>query len=195
MVRRSWADAKSPACVRALDYGGSGWRMQPRDLLLDGFERIQQSLRSAVRGLGPDQLAHRIAPGANPIGWLAWHLLRIQDDHVADVAGRDQVWTADGWAERFGLALDPGATGYGMTDDEVDRVRVPSADLLLGYADAVHARTAEFLRTVEPDDFDRIVDTSWDPPVTLGVRLVSVLDDDLKHVGQAAYARGLLDAR
>jgi hypothetical protein len=167
--------------------------MQPRDVLLDGFDRIHDLLRAAVDGLGPDQLAHRIAPGANPIGWLAWHLLRIQDDHVADVAGREQVWTADGWAERFGLPVEPAATGYGMDDDEVDSVRVSSADLLLGYSDAVHARTAEFLRGVEPDHLDRVVDTRWDPPVTLGVRLVSVLADDLQHVGQAAYVRGLLD--
>jgi hypothetical protein len=27
---------------------------------------------------------------------------------------------------------------------------------------------------------------------TLGVRLVSVVDDDVQHVGQAAYVRGLL---
>jgi hypothetical protein len=168
--------------------------MQPRDLLLDGFDRISEFLREAVDGLEPDQLAHRIAPGANPIGWLAWHLLRVQDDHVADIAGREQVWTAEGWADRFGLDLDPSATGYGFDDDEVDRVRVPSVDLLLGYADAVHARTAEFLRGIEPDDLDRVVDSSWNPPVTLGVRLVSVLSDDLQHVGQAAYVRGLLDA-
>jgi hypothetical protein len=168
--------------------------MHIRDLLLDGFDRISEELRVAVDGLSPDQLAHRIAPGANPIGWLAWHLLRIQDDHVADVAGREQVWTAEGWADRFGLDLDPRATGYGMDDDEVDRVRVPSADLLLGYAEAVSARTAEFLRGVEAEDLDRVVDESWDPPVTLGVRLVSVLSDDLQHVGQAAYVRGLLDA-
>ena len=65
---------------------------------------IHESLRRVVDGLTPDQLAHRTAPEANPIGWLAWHLVRVQDDHVADVAGREQVWTADGWADRFGLA-------------------------------------------------------------------------------------------
>jgi hypothetical protein len=167
--------------------------MQPRDLLLDGFDRVSELLRSAIEGLSPEQLAHRIAPGANPIGWLGWHAVRIQDDHVADVAGREQVWTAEGWADRFGLAVHPRATGYGMDDDEVDRVRVPSADLLLGYADAVHARTVEFVRGIDADDLDRVVDTSWNPPVTLGVRLVSVLSDDLQHIGQAAYVRGLLD--
>ena len=168
--------------------------MHTRDLLLDGFDRISEELRAAVDGLSPDQLAHRIAPGANPIGWLVWHLLRIQDDHVADVAGREQVWTAEGWADRFGLDLDPRVTGYGMDDDEVDRVRVPSVDLLVGYAEAVSARTTEFLRSIEADDLDRVVDDSWNPPVTLGVRLVSVLSDDLQHVGQAAYVRGLLRA-
>ena len=41
-------------------------------------------------------------------------------------------------------------------------------------------------------DLERVVDTSWDPPVTLGVRLISVISDDLQHAGQAAYAAGLL---
>ena len=173
---------------------GSGSRMQPRDLLLDGFERVREFLRSALDGLDADQLAHRIAPGANPIGWLAWHLLRVQDDHVADVAGTEQVWTSDGWADRFGVSLDDSATGYGMSSAEVAAVWVPSAELLLGYSDAVHERTAEFLQGLSDQDLDRVVDERWDPPVTLGVRLVSVLSDDLQHLGQAAYVRGLLGA-
>ena len=168
--------------------------MRSRDLLLYAYDQIQQTLRAAVSGLTPDQLEHRVAADANPIGWLAWHLLRVQDDHVADVAGNEQVWTAEGWADRFGLPLDPRATGYGMSRAEVDAVRVPAAELLLGYAGAVHARTAEFLRGLSDDDLDRVVDRRWDPPVTLGVRLVSVLSDDLQHLGQAAYVRGLLGA-
>jgi uncharacterized damage-inducible protein DinB len=149
-------------------------------------------VHGAVRALTPEQLAYRVNSEANSIAWLVWHLTRIQDDHVADVAGTEQVWTAEGWAGRFGLPLDDAATGYGMSDDEVDAVRVPSADLLLGYSRAVHARSAEFLRGLSDEDLDRVVDTRWDPPVTLGVRLVSVLSDDLQHLGQAAYVRGLL---
>ena len=169
--------------------------MHPRDLLLDGFDRVHDTLRAAVDGLPADRLTQRVAPGANPIGWLGWHLLRVQDDHVADVAGRQQVWTEQDWVSRFGLDLDPAATGYGFSDDEVDRVRVPSVEVLLGYSDAVHARTAEFLRATDADDLERVVDERWDPPVTLAVRLVSVLSDDLQHAGQAAYARGLLESR
>jgi uncharacterized damage-inducible protein DinB len=165
--------------------------MRSADLLLEGYERIRQTLRRVVEGLTPDQLEHRPTPDANSIAWLAWHLVRVQDDHLADVTDQEQAWTAEGWADRFGLPFDTSATGYGFSSEEVGQVRGVTADLLLGYADAVHTRTTEFLRGLTDDDLDRVVDTRWDPPVTLGVRLVSVLSDDLQHAGQAAYARGL----
>ena len=166
--------------------------MRSRDLLLYAYEQIQATLRRAIEGLTPDELTQRVGPEANTIAWLAWHLVRVQDDHVADVADSEQVWTRDDWVGRFGLPFPAEATGYGFSPEQVGQVRVPSADLLLDYAAAVHARTAEFLQGLSDDDLDRIVDTRWDPPVTLGVRLVSVLSDDLQHVGQAAFVRGLL---
>ncbi|MEV7430686.1 DUF664 domain-containing protein [Nocardioides sp. NPDC092400] len=167
--------------------------MTPADLLKDAFGRIVESGTAVVDGLTDDQLTRRPAPDANPIAWLVWHLARVQDDHVADVAGQEQVWTAQGFAERFDLPFDDGATGYGQDAEAVGRVRAP-ADLLAAYLRAVHEQTVAFLDTVGPDDLDRVVDDSWDPPVTLGARLVSVVDDDTKHLGQAAYVRGLLGA-
>src|SRR4051794_9335619 len=98
---------------------GSPAAMRSRDLLLHAYEQIQETLRPAVEGLTPDELAARVGPGANTVGWLAWHLVRVQDDHVAEVAGREQVWTAEGWADRFGLPFDPAATGYGFSADDV----------------------------------------------------------------------------
>ena len=169
--------------------------MRSRDLLLYAYGQIQETLRRALDGLSAEQLRARVGPEANTIAWLAWHLTRVQDDHVAEVAGREQVWTGEGWAQRFGLPFDDAATGYGFGADEVAAVRVESPQLLLDYAAAVHERTAEFLSGLSDDDLDRVVDRRWDPPVTLGVRLVSVLSDDLQHVGQAAYARGLLGSR
>src|SRR6476469_10862855 len=98
--------------------------MTPAELLLDSFGRIAEGVHDVVGGLEADQLAHRPGPDANPIGWLVWHLLRVQDDHVADVAGTEQVWTAQGYAGRAGLPFDDGATGYGQSVEDVDRVRV-----------------------------------------------------------------------
>ncbi|MFC0681696.1 DUF664 domain-containing protein [Lysobacter korlensis] len=162
-------------------------------LLTDGFGRIREVVHAAVEGLGEEGLRFRIDPEANSIAWLIWHLARIQDDHVADVADAEQVWTAGGWAERFGLPFPASATGYGHSAADVAAVRGIDAEALLGYFDAVHDRTLGFLASLADQDLDRIVDTSWDPPVTLGVRLLSVLSDDLQHAGQAAYVRGVLE--
>ncbi|MFD0203795.1 MULTISPECIES: mycothiol transferase [Saccharothrix] len=161
------------------------------DVLLDGFGRVRESVERMLDGLTPDQLTHRVGGTANPIAWLVWHLTRVQDDHVADVAGTEQVWTADDWAERFDLPLSTDDTGYGHDSDQVAAVTAPS-DLLLGYHRAVHERTETYVRALSAEDLTRVVDESWDPPVTLAVRLLSVIEDDLQHVGQAAFVRGVL---
>jgi hypothetical protein len=163
-----------------------------RDVLSYAYSHVHETLQRSLEGLTAEHLSARVAPGANPVAWLAWHLLRVQDDHVTDVAGGEQVWTAQGFARRFDLPLDDDATGYGMSAEEVAAVRVGDPALLVEYSAAVHARTAEYLAGLGDDDLDRVVDTRWDPPVTLGVRLVSVLSDDLQHLGQIGYVRGLL---
>jgi uncharacterized damage-inducible protein DinB len=167
--------------------------MTSAELLADAFGRVREAVHEAVTGLTAEQLAYRADAGANSIAWLVWHLTRVQDDHIADVANIEQAWTAGGWAERFALPLQPLATGYGHRSDDVAAVRVESADLLTGYHDAVHEQTISFVRGVKDADLSRVVDEAWDPPVTLGVRLVSVIGDDLQHAGQAAFVRGLVE--
>jgi Protein of unknown function (DUF664) len=162
------------------------------DLLTDAFGRIRGIVHGLVDGLTVEQLAYRADPDANSIAWLVWHLTRIQDDHVAGVTGQQQAWLSAGWAERFGLPFDPHDHGYGHSSGDVAAVRVP-AELLIGYHDAVCEQTLAYVSSIADGDFDRIVDRSWDPPVTLGVRLISVISDDLQHAGQAAFVRGLLE--
>jgi hypothetical protein len=164
------------------------------ELLAEEFGRIHGVVLGAARGLTEDQLAFRPDERCNSIAWLIWHLTRIQDDHVADVAGTEQAWTAEGWADRFGLPFPVAETGYGHTSAEVAAVRA-STDLLVGYHEAVFGHTIKYVQGLREADLDRVVDEHWDPPVTLGVRLVSVVSDDLQHGGQAAYVRGLLPAR
>lgn len=166
--------------------------MELGELLVDAFERIRDGAHDAVAGLDPDQLATRPTPHANSIAWLVWHLTRVQDDHVADVAGLEQVWTAQDWHGRFGLPFGPEVTGYGQSSEDVAKVSGVTAEQLTGYLDAVHEQTVGYVRSLTPDDLSRVVDERWDPPVTLGVRLVSVVNDDQQHVGQAAFVRGLL---
>jgi Protein of unknown function (DUF664) len=164
--------------------------MRSADILADGFGRVQGTVHAAVRGLTSSQLAARLDRDANSIAWLIWHLTRVQDDHVADAFGVPQVWTEYG--KRFELPFPPGDIGYGHTSEEVAQVTVASPDLLTGYYDAVHEQTVRLVGGVTDAGLDRVVDEAWDPPVTLGVRLVSVISDCLQHAGQAAFIRGIL---
>jgi hypothetical protein len=163
-----------------------------RALLTDSFERVRTAVASLSSDLTPELATYRPDDDANTVAWLLWHLARVQDDHVSELAGLEQVWTSRGWVERFGLPFDTGATGYGHDREEVGAV-VVEASLLDGYQAEVHQQTLDYVRSLPVADLDKVIDRSWDPPVTVRVRLVSVIEDCLQHVGQAAYLRGVAE--
>ena len=168
--------------------------MTGSEILTDAFGRIGEMVHDAVEGLSTEELSYRVDDGANPIAWLVWHLTRVQDDHVAHVAGTEQLWTSAGWVGRFGLTLGVDDTGYGHRPEQVAAVTADAATLL-GYYDAVEHATLAYVRGLSDEDLDRVVDERWTPPVTLGARLVSVIGDDVAHAAQAAYVRGIVERR
>ncbi len=184
-------DSRPDVEQRASVPGDSVERMNGIDVLTEGFGRLDDLVRTAVSGLDERQLAERIGPQANTVAWLVWHLAREQDAQIAALVDAAEVWTADGWADRFALPLDPADNGYGNTPDQVAEVRA-SAELLIGYADAATAASVVYVSGLTDDQLDEVIDPGWDPPVTRGVRLVSVLDDAIQHAGQAAFVRGVL---
>jgi hypothetical protein len=168
--------------------------MTSAELLADAFERVRVVVHRVTDGLTREELGVRLDGDANSIGWLVWHLTRIQDDHIAGVAGTEQVWTSGAWVDRFGLPLERMDHGFGHTSQQVASV-VVDAELLVAYYDAVHAATLAYVAGLTDADLDRVVDERWDPPVTLGVRLVSIVNDDVTHTGQASFIRGILERR
>ena len=167
--------------------------MDTRALLTDAFHRLPPLVRTHAEGADDHLLHTRPDADANPLAWLLWHTIRVQDVQVAELAGREQAWTAEGWVDRFGLPLEPGDHGYGHRSEQVASVRIEDPGLLIGYQEAVTAMIDDYLAEVDADELSRVVDDAYDPPVTAGVRLVSILDDALQHVGQAGYLRGHLE--
>lgn len=164
--------------------------MNSTEILLDSFGRLPRLVHAVVDDADDGLLTYRVDPGANTVAWLVWHLTRAMSAQLADAEGSEDVWTSQGWVDRFALPFGPQATGYGMSADEVAAVRADSG-LLAGYFDAAHVAGVRYIGSLADADLDRVVDTRWDPPVTLGVRLVSVVDDCVQHAGQAAYVRGV----
>jgi hypothetical protein len=162
-----------------------------QELLRDSFTRLIEHVDELTDGLTEEVASYRPTPQANSVGWLIWHSARVQDIQVCDIAKTfADVWTRDGWVDRFGLDLPRDDTGYGHSADAVAKVRA-SVELLAGYYHAVHDMTLEFVETLTDADLERIVDRRWDPPVTASARLVSIVDDCAQHLGQAAYLRGI----
>lgn len=164
--------------------------MRANEVLLDAYMRIQRNVHAAVADLSEVQLAYRPDEQANSIAWLVWHTARGMDAQIANAAGLTPVWD-DGWRDKFNLPLEPNDTGYGHSSKQVAAVQA-NAELLTGYYDAVWAQTETYLRSLDDKALDKVIDTSWDPPVTLGVRLMSIAADCLQHAGQANYLRGIV---
>lgn len=161
------------------------------DILIDAFARVHDLLPQLLGDLDTEALLWRPDAEANPIGWLAWHLLRVEDDHMAGVGELEQVYTRDGFAALFDLPWDASVIGYGQTSAEVGRFHVDGPALLVDYANAVHAQSEAVLGAMGEDDWARIVDRNWTPPVTAAARIVSVLGDITQHLGQIGYVKGL----
>jgi hypothetical protein len=165
--------------------------METAELLTDAFGRVRELYVETARDLGPEAAHRRLEGSGNPIAWLLWHTARVQDDHVAHLSGVPQAWRT-GWSDRFLLPFDEADIGYGHSSDDVDSLRIERLDDLVDYHEAVHRLTLDYVGRLDPAELDRVVDDSWDPPVTAGVRLVSLLGDCLQHLGQAAFVKGLL---
>lgn len=165
------------------------------DMLRDAYTRIHEDLPRLVEGLAAPTLLWRPDSEANSIGWLAWHLTRVQDDHLAGVGRCEQAWISERFADRFGLPYARESIGYRHTSAQVGAFSVTDVALLLEYHHAVHALTLRVLDAMSEADYQRIVDERWDPPVTAAVRLVSVIGDAQAHLGQIGYVRGLADRR
>lgn len=170
--------------------------MEWQELLIDGYGRVAEALKEALDGMSQDDLNRQPHPGSNSMGWLAWHLTRVQDDHVSDLMGKKQLWLTGGWHSRFNREPDPKDVGFGHTSEDVAAFRSPDVSTLLEYPHAVTERTKRYITSLSARDLDRELDEPWYQPLpTVGVRLISILADSLQHVGQVAYVRGQLKGR
>ncbi len=166
--------------------------MDVRDLITDGLERGHGIIRRALQNATPELMAYQPASGSNPVGWLAWHVTRVQDHHIAGLSGVGQAWIEDGWHERFGMAAESEDYGTGHTPEQMVGVGSPDAQLLLDYDDAVWARTTAYVGTLTAEELDRELDEpQYRPLPTVAVRLMSLIHHSAHHSGQIDYLRGL----
>ena len=162
------------------------------NLLADCYGRVLEFLENVLKGLTEDELNWQPSGDCNSIGWLTWHLTRQHDAQVASLMGEDQLWIKEDWHAKFDRAPDPQDIGFGHTLEQVTAFKSPDVQILLNYHSAVLERSKKYFLTLSITDLDRQLDEPWFKPLpTVGVRLISILEDSMLHAGQAAYVRGL----
>ncbi|ETX08572.1 MAG: hypothetical protein ETSY2_04630 [Candidatus Entotheonella gemina] len=170
--------------------------MEAKDIVLDGLERIRGSLHRTLDGLTLEESHQQPRSDSNSIAWLVWHLTRVQDTGISGLIGEEPLWVSQGWHAKFDMAADADNDGSGHTPEQVTAFRVPSIESLLDYHDQVAERSKTYVAGLAAEDFDRTLNQpQWQPLPTVGVRLVSVISDNLQHAGQAAYLRGLFQGK
>ncbi len=170
--------------------------MEWQGLITDSYGRVLEILEKALDGLTLDDLKEQPHPDCNSMGWLTWHLTRVQDDHIADLMGEEQLWIKDKWHARFNRPPDRKDIGFGHSSEDVVAFKSPDVESLLAYHRAVLDRSRRYISNLSATDLDRELDEPWYQPLpTVGVRLVSVMSDCLQHAGQVSYVRGLLKGK
>jgi hypothetical protein len=162
------------------------------DILADGYQRVYDTLSHVLDGLSKEDLDWQPAKDSNSIGWTAWHLIRGHDAQISSLMNSEQLWIKDRWYIKFNRKADPDDTGFGHTPKQVSAFKSPDVDTILRYQKAVTDRSKKYFRKLSKSDLDRELDEPWFKPLpTVGVRLVSVLEDGILHAGEASYIRGL----
>lgn len=146
----------------------------------------------ALPDLDAGQLNAHPAGHPNSISWLLWHAAREIDVQLAELTEKGQVWSARGFDTRFGLPDSDDDFGLGHTPEQAREIHVEDQGLLVAYLDAVCDAFDAYAGGLSEADLDEVIDHRWDPPVTRGVRLVSLVDDAIQHVGQAYHVAGAL---
>ncbi|PKB81373.1 MAG: hypothetical protein BZY88_06720 [SAR202 cluster bacterium Io17-Chloro-G9] len=163
--------------------------MTLNEFIVDAFEKEQGFLLDAVQDLTPEELRWRAGPEANPIGWILWHMLRVEDMWFQFFIQRQtEIWDRDGWNEKFGLPTRD--NGFGHTQEQV--ADFPALDLqeLLRYGQAVRQGTLDYLKTLGPDDYSQ-VPREQRPEMSVGAVFRQVIGEVYQHQGHIAYLKGL----
>ena len=107
-----------------------------KDAVSSGFDEYQERLRVAIEGLTSAELRWQPTMHTNHIAWLVCHMARVEDAWISRLQqGSAQVWTAEGWADRF--QMDPVGIGSGDTSEDIREMpEIPLSDLM-AYFNAV----------------------------------------------------------
>ena len=152
-----------------------------------------------VDGLSDEQLAWRPTPRAHSMAWTLWHLARCADKFAAQVGNREEIWTREGLAAKWGLAeilFGSNGLGTGVDDEIAATLRPPAKDPLVDYARRSFAALDAVVDRFDGEAVAREQTTFYfDEPAAIGRAFVNSIAHENRHLGELEYVKGLLGFR
>jgi hypothetical protein len=150
---------------------------------------MHRAMTDDVKDLKKEQLIWKPAPRSNPIGFLFWHAVRVEDNMVSNWQKKVTVWEEDRWYEKLGL--DAKQYGTGFQDPDVDKVAKLPLDQVLAYSDKVFRATDVYLRTLDEDKLD-FAPNPERPRFTIALMIANfIIAHGWWHLGEIRYVKGL----
>jgi uncharacterized damage-inducible protein DinB len=156
-----------------------------------GLDEYLDGLRRAIEGLTPAEARWQPTVHTNHIAWLVWHMARVEDRLVSQyLRGTTEVWTAEGWADRF--KMSPESHGGGQTMEDVRAMPDILLTDLMAYFEAVRAVTHQYLDPATDADFSREYRHPRRGLVTGTWIMVHLIVEESQHTGQVGLIRGMM---
>ncbi|MDY6892490.1 MAG: DinB family protein [Chloroflexota bacterium] len=168
--------------------------MKINEFIEQTLKMAQRGLRKSVEDLNPGELEWKPGPESNPVGFILWHMARAEDAMINSIArgGQPQLWETEKWHEKSGMSADANDTGLMYTAEQVASFKIPELSVLLDYQDAVRGQSLEYVRGMEPANFEEKVQFPFGPEITKGRMFTMLISEVYQHWGQIAYLRGLM---
>jgi uncharacterized damage-inducible protein DinB len=143
--------------------------MKPYDLF-SHWDQIREGLISTIKAFSEEELIYTPYPGSWSVGKIILHIAGAEDGWLRHVVTRE----LDKWPEEYTLE------------------NYPSIEAILQVLDEVHARTTDYLGTLEMEDISLIVETPWDSKIPLLWIIWHVVEHEIHHRGELSLILGIL---
>lgn len=151
---------------------------------------------TALDGLTSEELAWRPGSDSNSIGFIAWHVNRVEDRWIQRFAQDvPEIWVRDRWHDTFGLEIED--TGVRFTVEQVTAFPTIEPDTLLRFCKAIQSETRRFLATLSEADLERVpINTPFGSSTfagwSIGRMFRQIFGEFNQHLGEIRYVRGLI---
>ncbi len=163
--------------------------MNIADFVSGSVTGLNRQLIDDVKELTQQQAEWAPAKGANPIGFIFWHFMRVQDNMIHGFLDKPSVWESEKWYQKLGM--EAADTGMGFDEAGVKKAAAMPLEQVVAYAGRVSEDSEEFFNSLDEAALDRAPDPDQPRRTILKTVRAFLISHGWWHDGEIKYLRGM----